>query len=94
MDARQYAKDHHRFLRESRPDVLEKLQADPDGLTSYLSSVGKQAEDRFHTLLGQMNNRPEVQSLPYHQKVSALQSHQQSADEIVRNDLIHQPIAD
>ena len=94
MDARQYARDHHRFLKENQPDVLKGLQGDPDGLTNYLYSVGKQAQSQYEDLLAQMNNAPEVQSLPYHQKVSAFQNHQQSADEIVRANLIHQPTED
>lgn len=94
MDAREYAKEHHRFLKETRPDVLKGLQADPDGLTNYLSSVGKQAQSQYEALLAQMNNDPQVQSLPYHQKVSAFQNHQQSAAEIVRANVIHQPIED
>jgi hypothetical protein len=59
-------------------------------LTSYLSSVGQEAESPFNALLGQKNQQ--VQDLPYHQKVAALQSHPAEADEVVMHDLVLQPV--
>ena len=89
--AREFAKEHRRFLEENRPDVYAQFKKDGD-LTSYLSSVGKSADEMYSTTLARANNRPDVQNLPYHQKVSRLQENQQSAMELVRHDVIQQPL--
>ena len=86
-----YAKEHLRFLQENRPDVLAELRRQGD-LNSYLSSVGDQANDRFSTLMMQHLHSPEVSKLPYQDRVTSLQSRRHEADEIVRHDLIHQPL--
>ena len=88
-----YAKLHRRFLEEDRPDVLAKIKAEGD-LTSYLSLVGNQADDRYLSLLAQLGNDPEVQNLPFQEKAARLRSHPEIANEIVLHDLVHQPLAE
>jgi phage tail tape-measure protein len=88
--AAEFAKEHRRYLQENLPEVLEEKRRDGT-LHSYLSSVGKTAQEMYEHLLAAGNNRPQVQNLPYHQKVSALQNHQQSALEQVQHDLIFSP---
>ena len=88
--AQRYAEEHKRFLEEHNPDVLRK-QSDP---TSYLSSVGQEAEDRHLHLMLQHNNSKEVQKLPHLDRVRELQSRNQEVSELVRHDLIHQPLKD
>lgn len=91
QQAKEFAEEHKRFLVEHRPDVWRKLQqSDPD---SYLSSVGEQASDRYWTLMRQYQHSPEVKKLPFQERVQALQSRQHEAAEIVRHDLLHQPLA-
>ena len=87
-DAQHYARLHKQFLEENNPSVLK---GQPDR-NSYLSSVGQQAEEMFEHLMTQYGHQPEVQKLPYHQKVQELQSHRHQADEVVRNNLIYQPL--
>lgn len=92
MDAKaqEYSQEHKRFLEEHRPDVWRRLQSsDPQ---SYLSSVGSQASDRFQSLMMDYAGSPQVKDLPYMEKVRALQSRRHEADEIVREELIHQPL--
>lgn len=97
MDARamEYARAHRRFLQQERPDVYKALLADKGegGLTSYLSSVGSQAAEMYEHLLAGKNNDPQVQNLPYHEKVARLQAHRHEANEVVLHDLVHQPLA-
>ena len=91
--AQEYAQEHLRFLEQNRPDVLAAIRRSGD-LNSYLSSVGDQASDRFLTLMMQHKNSPEVAKLPYQARVTSLQSRRREADELVRHDLIHQPLKD
>lgn len=91
--ATEYAQEHLKFLEENRPDVLAGLRQQGN-LNSYLSSVGDQASDQFLTLMMQYKNSPEVASLPYQDQVTSLQSRRHEADEIVRHELIHQPLPD
>ena len=88
--AQRFSDEHHRFLKENRPDVLRQFQ--PHDLTSYLSSVGEQASEMFLTLMMQYKNSPQIEKLPYQDRVQALQSRRREADELVRHDLIHQPL--
>ena len=89
--AQEYAQEHKRFLEQSNPRVLSGLRRS-GSLNSYLSSVGQQASDRFLTLMMQYKNSPEIEKLPYQDRVQALQSRRREADELVRHDLIHQPL--
>lgn len=92
MDAKaqEYSDRHQRFLEQHRPDVWRKLQS--SDRPSYLSSVGSQASDRFHSLMNEYEQSPEVKDLPYMQKVQALQSRRHEADDLVQDELIHQPL--
>lgn len=92
MDEQEYSQAHRRYLEEHRPDVWQKLP--PADRRNYLSSVGSQASDRFDTLMRQYAQSPEVKDLPYLQKVQALQSRRHEADELVRDELIYQPLKD
>ena len=91
--AAEYAQEHLRFLQETRPDVLADLRRSSD-LNSYLSSVGETASDRFLTLMMQHHNSPEVSSLPYQDRVMSLQSRRHEVDEVIRDELIYQPLKD
>ncbi len=91
--ARRYQEEHHRFLRENRPDVLEALQRSGD-LISYLSSVGQTASERLEHAMSVHFSDPELQKLPFIEKVQELQSRQLEAEEVIRHDLIHQPVED
>ncbi len=89
----EFGRMHRSFLQEHRPDVFARLQADKSegGLSSYLSSVGQQAKDRYDTILAQSSNAPDVQNLPYHDRVKALQSLPETANEIVLHEIVFQP---
>lgn len=89
----QYARLHRRHLEQHAPHVLAE-QRRQGTLSNYLSSVGHQAASRFEALLSQKNNHPEVQDLPYQQRVERLQSHPQEANEVVMDEIVHQPRAD
>jgi Transposon-encoded protein TnpV len=89
--ARQYAEEHRRFLEENNPGVLDGLRQS-GSLDSYLSSVGEEASQMFDHLMNQYHKSPEVQNLPYHDRVRALQSRRSEAQELVRHDLINQPV--
>lgn len=90
MDSQMFAEEHKKFLEENAPDVLSKQS----NQKNYLSSVGEQATEMFDNLMMQYNNSPEIQKLPYQERVMALQSRRHEAEEIVRHDLIYQPLKD
>jgi hypothetical protein len=87
-DAKDYAEEHRKFLEENNPSVL-RGQKDP---SSYLSLVGEQAEEMFEHLMIQYRNQPKVRDLPHLEKVRELQAFRHQADEMVRHDLIYQPL--
>jgi hypothetical protein len=87
--AMRYAEEHERFLRENKPAVLRGLHRSGD-LDSYLSSVGEQAAERFEMMMRQYANSPKVQNLPHAERVQALQSAREEAEEFVRHDIINQ----
>jgi hypothetical protein len=89
--AAHYSQLHRKFL-ERQPGLLAEMrQANPD-LTSYLSSVGKEAEELHTTLMMQRQQSPQYQSLPYPERVKDLQAFRHEADETVRHQLINQPL--
>ena len=47
----QFAAEHHRFLQESLPHVLDQFRNEGD-LNSYLSSVGQTASDQYESHTG------------------------------------------
>jgi hypothetical protein len=87
-DAKDYAEEHRRFLEENNPSVL-RGQKDQN---SYLSSVGELAEQMFEHLM--IQRRRQVQNLPHLEMVRELQAFRHQADEMVRHDLIYQPLPD
>jgi Transposon-encoded protein TnpV len=89
-DAKVYAEQHRRFLEEKNPSV-QRGQRDQN---SYLSSVGQQAEEMFLHLMMQRANQPEVKKLPHLEKVRELEAFRHEAHEMVRHDLIYQPLLD
>ena len=86
--ALRYAAEHKWFLQENNPSVLSG-QSDP---TSYLYSVGSQAARRLEHLMALYSNSPEVQKLPHLARVRALQNRQFEVEEVIRHDLIYQPL--
>jgi len=88
--ALEYARAHHRYLLDNKPEILKELQQTGE-LNSYLASIGQQASDHYHTILSRLQTSPEVQNLPYHQKVGRLQGLPHVADEVVRDEIIYQP---
>jgi transposon-encoded protein TnpV len=91
--AKRFAEEHRRFLEENRPHVLAGLR-ESGSLTSYLSSVGETASQRLEHAQSQHLSDPEVQKLPFQERVRELQNRQQSEEEVIRHDLIHQPTED
>jgi len=89
--AREWAEEHHRFLKESNPAFLANL-VQSNSLSSHLHSVGEQAEE-MHAGAMAMHNR-KVQNLPHHQRVKELEILHQSMNEVVRHNLIYSPIPD
>jgi hypothetical protein len=85
-DAKDYAEEHRKFLEENNPSVL-RGQKDPN---SYLSLVGEQAEDMFGHLM--MQRMHQVRNLSHLEKVRELEAFRHQADEMVRYDLIYQPL--
>jgi hypothetical protein len=86
--AKCFAAEHKRFLEEHNPAVL-RGQSDP---TSYLSSVGLTAADMLEQIMVQHLHDPELQKLPAPQRARLLRNHQQAAEELIRHDLIYQPL--
>lgn len=86
----EYARLHRQHLQQHAPSVLAEHQSRGQ-LSSYLSSVGHQAANRFESILSQKNNAPDVQGLPFHQRAERLQSHPHEANEQVMDEIVHQP---
>ena len=42
----------------------------------------------------ELRHNPEHQKLPFPERVGQLQNRQQETEEVIRHDLIHQPLAD
>jgi hypothetical protein len=85
--------EHRRFLEENRPDVLAELQASGE-LDNCLAAIGATADERLEHAMRQHLRDPEVQKLPFLDKLRELQSRREAAEEGIRRDLIHQPIED
>lgn len=89
--AQKFADQHLKFLQEHNPAALQEIRRSGD-LNSYLSSVGQQAEEMYLNLMHQYANSKEVQNLPHLRRIRSLQSRQYEAEEIVRQDLVFQPL--
>jgi Transposon-encoded protein TnpV len=86
--AAKFGAEHKRFLEEHNPAVLRGLSDS----TSYLSSVGETAADRCEHLMFQYMQSPAVKDLPHQQRVRELQSRHHEVEELIRHDLIFQPL--
>ncbi len=86
--AEEYADQHRKFLEENNPSVLHGLK-DPN---SYLSSVGQTAAERLEHIMSLHLRDPDLQKLSAPQRARELRSRQLEADEMVRHDLIYQPL--
>jgi hypothetical protein len=86
--ADKYAAKHKRFLEENNPSVLRGL-SDP---TSISLRLGEQAAERYEHLMYQHFHSPEVKKLPHMEKVRELQSRHHEVEELIRHDLIFQPL--
>jgi hypothetical protein len=84
----EFALEHKRFLEQHNPSVL-RGQSDPD---SYLSSVGRAAGERWEHLMSHYLRDKDLQKLPAPQRALALRSRQHSVEEVIRHDLIFQPL--
>jgi hypothetical protein len=89
--AQDYGAEHERYLKEAVPALHRKLSASAD-LESHLRSVGNQASEMHQSMMAQAMKQ--TLDLPYMDRVTALQGHRQAAQELVRHDLIHQPVPD
>jgi ATP-dependent Zn protease len=91
--ARRYRREHREFLATNRPDVYAALLRS-GRLDSYLNSVGETASERLEHVMSQHLADKELQKLPHLERVRQLQNRHQEAEEIIRNDLILQPVED
>ena len=91
--AKQYGEEHERFLKETNPSLHKSLSRSGQ-LESHLHSVGNEASELHEAQMMKASQSKEMQSLPFQQRLERLQSLQQSTQEIVRHDLIHQPVKD
>jgi len=88
--ALEYARAHQRYLLDNKPDMLKELEQTGE-VNTYLASIGQQASDLYQSILSQLQTSPELQNLPYHEKVARLQGLPHVADEVVRDEIIYQP---
>jgi hypothetical protein len=89
--AKQYAEEHYRFLTESNPRFLKNLQQS-GSLEHHLHSTGEDAAQMHEAIMSQGSQSKEMQDMPYPQKDKALRGLLQATQELVRSDLIHQPV--
>jgi hypothetical protein len=80
------SRGHKKFAHN--PSVLSG-QSDP---TRYLSLVGSQASDRFWHLMGQHLRDPELAKMSAPQRAQELQRREHEVEDLVRHDLILQPV--
>jgi hypothetical protein len=82
---------HRKFLEDANPQMLAQLHQSGD-LNSYLFSVGETANEMLHEMMRQHQHSEEVRALPHMERVRALQNRLMEADEVVRRDVINQPL--
>ena len=90
FSAADYSRQHRKFLEDT--GQLEAFKKEHPDLTSYLSSLGHEAEELHTTLMMRRQQSPQFQSLPYPERVKDLQAFRHEADETVRHQLINQPL--
>jgi Transposon-encoded protein TnpV len=89
--AQEFEEEHRQFLQENAPHVLEGLRRSGT-LDSYLASIGETASERLEHVMSQHLADKELQKLPHLERVRELQNRHQEAEEIIRHDLILQPV--
>ena len=87
--AQKFEKEHREFLENSRPDVLSALRQSGD-LDNYLSSVGEEASSMYDHMMA--DHHQAHKNLPYHDLVRELQARRHEVVELIRHDLINQPL--
>ena len=87
----EWTAEHRKFLQENNPEVLAEL-ARSGNLDQYLQEIGSQAAERVKDGLRKRFLHPQTQALPYLKKMEELLSHHRELEEIVRYELIHQPL--
>jgi transposon-encoded protein TnpV len=91
LQAQDFAKEHREFLENNRPDVLSALRQSGD-LDSYLSSVGEEASSMYDKLMADRYHQ--FKNQPYHDLVRELQAYRHEVVELIRHDLINQPLSE
>jgi hypothetical protein len=87
--AKAYAKMHGEFLKANFPKVHAALQKSGQ-LPSYLQQLGSQADEMQGQIESQMMTSPNLPK-DYGQRVKALEAIPHQAQEMVLNDLVHNP---
>lgn len=87
--AQEWAQEHLEFLQNSNPTLFKSL-SQSGALPEHLHTVGETAASQQSQAHGAAIK--ETNSLPYMERVAELQSRRLSAREIIRHDLIHQPL--
>ena len=84
-----YAKMHREFLKQNHPETYQSL-VESGELNKHAARVGKTAVDLFETLSAQMATS---KTLPenYMELVEALEAIPGTVEEIVLNDVVHNP---
>ena len=89
----EWAAEHKKFLQENNPEVLAELARSGD-LDQYLQEIRSQAAERIRDGLRVRHLHPQTQDLPFLKRMEELLSHHRELEEIVRHELIHQPLKD
>jgi hypothetical protein len=88
--AQGYARMHRQFLQNSNPQMLSSLQKSGE-LPAYLERIGQSAEQMYDTLEAQMMTAKDLPK-DYQAKVQALEAIPLTVDEIVRSEIVNQPL--
>ena len=92
-DPAEWSAEHRKFLTEDNPEVLAGL-AQSGSLDQYLQEIGEQAYERIWNGLMERHLHPQTQALPFLKRMEELLSHHRELEEIVRHELIYQPLKD
>ena len=87
----QYAQMRKRSLQRNRPDLYREFQQAGD-LQSYLKEIGEQAANMYDNLLHQLEKKNPLPE-DYLERVQELGRRFRQVQEVVMNDLIHEPDA-
>ena len=91
MDAmeRRFAEEHESFLKANHPGLHRSL-SQSGKLQARLTSTGEQAAERLN--LGMFKKLDETKDLDPSAREKELVGHHEALTELIRHDLIHQPI--